>query len=119
MQSLLINSYIDFVNLENTQRNEEQSSSMPGCSLEQQNSFESNEKTIFQHFRISEQCRRTSTDDSLTFDIWKYMLQPIADASLNQFFGLNYLEKMFRHYNTSFERRLSETSVNIHKIHDS
>lgn len=74
VQSLLINSYIDFVNSDNTQRNEEQSSSMPGCSLEQQNSFESNEKTFFQHFR-------TSTDDSLTFDIWKYMLQPIADAS--------------------------------------
>lgn len=45
--------------------------------------------------------KRTSTDDNLTFDVWKYILQQIEDPNLDQIRGMPILDQLFRRYNTT------------------
>lgn len=94
-QNLLINSYVELAN--------KQKSRVPqGIDVRSVATIDKDRMTesrFFQRLRTGE--RRTSTDDSLTFDIWKYMLQSIEDENLHQVRGITLIEDMFRRYNTS------------------
>lgn len=50
---------------------------------------------------MSEISRRSSTDDSITLDIFKFILQPSTEPAICEFLGLTLLEDVFRRYNTT------------------
>lgn len=91
-QTLLINSYIEFSNVENKTSSSPTNQSEISCSNSTENQF-------FKRLRQSE--RRTSNDDTLTFDVWKYLLQPTDDPNLDQIRINPILENLFRRYNTT------------------
>lgn len=91
-QTLLINSYIEFSNVENKTSSSSTNQSGISCSNSTENQF-------FKRLRQSE--RRTSNDDTLTFDVWKYLLQPTDDPNLDQIRINPILENLFRRYNTT------------------
>lgn len=94
-QNLLINSYIELANKQRNRASQRSDvESVPTIDKERMS-----ESRFFQRLRTGE--RRTSTDDSLTFDIWKYMLQSIDDADLHQIRGIPLIEDLFRRYNTT------------------
>lgn len=110
-QSLFINKYISFAQKSQHSHDTEEIE----APVEKQ---KSKENVFFQHIRQNE--RRTSTDDTLTMEIWKYILQPISDdvvVQTNQLKSLPILEKMFRLYNTTLsssapvERLFSNASL--------
>lgn len=90
-QTLLINTYIEFSNAE-------KSTSSPSTS-DQPDISNSTESQFFKRLRNGE--RRHSNDDSLTFDVWKYLLQPTDDANFDQIRANPILEDIFRRYNTT------------------
>lgn len=61
----------------------------------------SNENVFFKHLRINQQSRRSSNDDSMTLEVYKYILQPSAEPSVHEFRGSYMLEDVFRRYNTT------------------
>ncbi|XP_031633719.1 uncharacterized protein LOC116347299 [Contarinia nasturtii] len=91
-QTLLINTYIDMAN--DKQKRPPNDSSQ--YEKTQNNSAESQ---FFKRLRQGE--RRTCTDDTLTLDVWKYLLQSIEDPNLDQVRGVPILEDIFRRYNTT------------------
>lgn len=96
-QSTLINKYISLANSDKLQHSND--------TEENAETFEkrkSKENDFFQHLRTND--RRTSTDDALTMEIWKYIFQPISDDTVtqtNQLKALPVLENLFRMYNTT------------------
>lgn len=94
-QTLLINTCIDLTT--NANQNENDSNqTKPNESV-----TNSNENIFFKHLRINQQTRRSSNDDTLTLEVYKYILQPSAEPSVNEFRGSHMLEDVFRRYNTS------------------
>lgn len=57
------------------------------------------ENQFFKHLRVNG--RRNSNEDTLTFDIWKYLLQTIDDPNLDQVRQDPIIEHLFRRYNTT------------------
>lgn len=90
-QTLLINTYIE-------SSHAEKSTSSPSI-IEQLEINSTTENQFFKRLRKGE--RRNSNDDSLTFDVWKYLLQPTDDANLEQIRVNPILEEIFRRYNTT------------------
>lgn len=112
-QSLLINKYVSLANLKKSQHFDDSEENV--APVEKQ---KSKENDFFKHLRTNE--RRTSTDDALTMEIWKYILQPISDDTViqtNQLKSLPVLEELFRLYNTTLsssapvERLFSNASL--------
>lgn len=96
-QSLLINKYISFANSQKSQLSNDTDENV--ATVGKQNSKEND---FFQHLRLND--RRTSMDEALTMEIWKYILQPISDDTViqtNQLKTLPVLESLFRKYNTT------------------
>lgn len=96
-QSLLINSYISLANSKKS--HEQASQNVNTAPLRQQ---KSKENDFFKHLRVND--RRTSTDETLTMEIWKYLLMPIADddvCQIAQLKSLPLLEELYRKYNTT------------------
>lgn len=96
-QSLLINSYISLVH--SKQSDVQTSQAVDPVPVGKQKSKESD---FFKHLRLNE--RRTSTDEVLTMEIWKYISQPITDdgaIQMNQIRSMPFLEVLFRKYNTT------------------
>lgn len=92
-QSLLINTYISLANASKTQEEIFDAPISEGSSKE--NNF-------FKHLRSNE--RRTSTDETLTLEVWKFIVAPITDdipSQMNQIKALPVLEELFRKYNTT------------------
>lgn len=96
VQSQLINACIDLST--SMRRNNPTDDPNQINELEKANS---NECTFFKHLRTNENLRRSSTDDSITLEVFQYIVQPLAEPSLNEFRGSNVLEEMFRYYNTT------------------
>lgn len=90
-QNMLINSYIELSKLNGTPEKSNGSSELE--------TTENAENSFFKRLRVGE--RRTSSDDTLTFDVYKYLLQTINDPNLHQIKSMPLLEEMFRKYNTS------------------
>lgn len=97
-QSLLINTYVKIAN-------ETKTHSASSTVEEDQTNNNSAENVFFKRLRQNE--GRTSTDDSLTFDVWKYLLQPTNDQNLTQIRGIPLLEEIFRRYNTTLSSSAS------------
>lgn len=96
VQSQLINSFIDLsrkFNNDSTLDNEVQN--------EQQDEKQSNENSFFKHIRSNVNLRRSSTEDSLTLDVFQYLVQPLADPSIHEFRVSPILQEMFRQFNTT------------------
>lgn len=94
VQNMLINACVEYSNVnvispavEATQADKDSNSST--------------ENGFFKHLRGKEQQRRSSGDDSITLDIYKYILQPLAEPSLSEFRISTVLEEMFRLSNTT------------------
>lgn len=99
-QTLLINTYIDIANKRNNRKcNGDAKNTQVECG-------ESNakQKNFFKRLRTTE---RSSTDETLTFEIWKYILLPIEDPDLKQVRDLPHLDYMFRFYNTTLSSSAS------------
>lgn len=60
-----------------------------------------NESGFFRHLRENETQRRSSSDDSTTLDVYKYILQGPAEPSISEFNRSPLLERVFRRYNTT------------------
>lgn len=94
VQNLLINSYVELANSkkETTPENSvtEASSTTEDETIENQ---------FFKRIRSAE--RRTSSDDTTTLDIWKYLLQPVDDPNLIQVRAQPLIEELFRKHNTT------------------
>lgn len=95
-QTLLINSYVELASSIKRRTDLLSDSSQVSESPPRKKSQESQ---FFKRLRAGE--KRTSTEDSLTFDVWKYLLQTIDDPNLSQIRGYPILEQLFRQYNTS------------------
>ena len=91
-QTLLINTYIEYSNARNKTANP------PVSQSETSHAQNSTENQFFKRLR---QERRTSNDDTLTFDVWKYLLLPTDDSNLSQIRDNPILEDMFRRFNTT------------------
>lgn len=91
-QTLLINTYIEHANV---QKNESSQSK----TRNEKNHCDSTESQFSKQLRQGE--RRSSNDDTLTLDIWKYLLQSTDDPNLDQIRGVPILEYLFRRYNTT------------------
>lgn len=90
-QTLLINTYIVFSNIRT-------STLTPTIDQSETNHSDSIEHQFFNRLRQGE--RRQSNDDTLTFDVWKYLLQP-TDTNLDQIRANQILDDIFRRYNTT------------------
>lgn len=90
-QTLLINTYIEFSNAEKSAS----SSPTNQTEINRSNSIENN------FFKRLRQERRTSNDDALTFDVWKYLLQSTDDPNLDQIRLNPVLGELFQRYNTT------------------
>lgn len=102
-QTLLINTCIDLSTSVNQieidcDRTESENSSK---------SKKSKENIFFKHFRTNQNSRRSSNDDSLTLEVYKYILQPSAEPSIEEFRGSNILEDIFRRFNTTLSSSAS------------
>lgn len=97
-QALLINTYIKLANTQNAQTS-------PSTSQESRCDDDSTESRFFQRLRHNE--RRTSGDDTLTFDVWKFLLQSTEDHDLTQVRGIPILDELFRQYNTTLSSSAS------------
>lgn len=95
VQTLLINTYVEMANSLKKSTTDETTKEIYDPTSEKK----SKESLFFKRLRAGE--RRTSTDDNLTFDVWKYMLQTIDDPNLNQIRGVPILDHMFRCFNTT------------------
>lgn len=91
-QSLVINKYIEESNL----RKNYSVNSITSIPDVENNSVE----TLF-FKRLRANGRRTSNDDTWTFDIWKYLLQSIDDSNLDQVRANHIIEDLFLRYNTT------------------
>lgn len=102
-QSMLINTCVE-------------SSSTPSSSLNQNENVsnktaveksKSNEVFFFKHLEKNQQSRRASSDDSMTLEVYKYILQPSTEPSITEFRSSNILEDIFRRYNTTLSSSAS------------
>lgn len=64
-------------------------------------SANSNESIFFKHLKAGQHSRRSSNDDSITLEVYKYILQPANDPSIHEFRGSKILEDVFRRFNTT------------------
>lgn len=96
VQTMLINACVEFSSSVNG------ITSTNGCDLVQaddQSSTNAAASSFFRHLRGRE--RRSSGDDSITLDIYKYILQPPVEPSPEVFRGSALLEDMFLCWNTT------------------
>lgn len=88
-QTLLINAYIEQANILRKGKIDEIDAEFP----KPKSIDKSKENQFFKRHEVSVVGeKRTSTDDSLTFDVWKYILQPIDDENLSQIRGVPIIE---------------------------
>lgn len=71
----------------------------------------SDEKSFLKHLRTKGNSRRNSNDDTLTLNIYKYLLRDPVDVSQKEFQGSSLLEDMFRRYNTTLSSIKSQTAI--------
>lgn len=57
----------------------------------------STECSFFKHLRTNENLRRSSTDHTITLEVF----QPLAEPTIDEFRGSSVLEEMFRYHNTT------------------
>lgn len=100
VQTLLINTYIEIANNRNKEKNSDAENTR-GIANSKSNEKKNN---FFKHLRAPE---RSSNDETLTFEIWKYILLPIDDPDLQQLRDIPHLEYMFRMYNTTLSSSAS------------
>lgn len=100
-QTMLINTCIDLSTSVNQNENDFNQIEPNGSQTK------SNENIFFKHLRINQQSRRSSNDDSLTLEVYKYILQPSAEPSINEFRASYMLEEVFRRYNTTLSSSAS------------
>lgn len=96
-QNLLINAYVLLANTHKTQIEE-----IPNNNDSIATNGKSKEQDFFKYIRSNE--RRTSTDETLTLEVWKYIVQPTTDdisSQISQIKALPVLEELFRKYNTT------------------
>lgn len=95
VQTLLINTYVELANSKR-ETTPEISNSLADSESTESGSTES---SFFKRIRFSE--RRTSSDDTTTLYIWKYLLQPVDDQNLVQVRAQPLIEELFKKYNTT------------------
>lgn len=96
VQGMLINACVDVAST--LKQNEPVNECNQG---ERSDKTSSNENSFFIHLRTKENLRRTSSEDSTTLDVFKYITQPLADPTVHEFCGSPVLQEIFRRYNTT------------------
>lgn len=95
VQGMLINACVDVANT--TKRNEPINDSNENDSSKSTPQVSS----FFAHLRTKENQRRSSSEDSTTLDVIKYVMQPLADPTLFEFCSSSVLIEVFRKFNTT------------------
>lgn len=101
VQTMLINTCVELASSSSSNQNENSDQT------ESRQNAKSNENIFFKHLQKNQQTRRSSSDDSVTLEVYKYILEPPADPSPHVFRDHPVLEDIFRHYNTTLSSSAS------------